>query len=1130
MNIKTLLITLALGISLTSVALKADDTEIYTNPGGGASGVPLVMFSLDYRSNLNSTYNACTRIGSGTDADPYCSAVQYFVDEGIDPVAEGLSSTAKLTLFDALRLALKLVLQEIHDVKIGLMFSHKHEQNAEGPSHGHNATGNNRKSNGGTILMGFQLLDPVDNTTRENFDNKLRALKSLTPASSNADHSYQGREMFFEFFRYLTGGDVYNGHNGWTDFEQGNSVDRNTNMRCSSADPLLALACWDSSIEIGQTTYKAALDGVSDCTRVYTVNLFFGQSNQTADSDNAIQASRNAGGTGDSSINTDPEMIAFLHGTDLGSFLATDPAGRQNVTSYFLYDGQQQNTVNGYAQAGGTGSGIRIDVPPDVLIDSLITIFNEILSVSATFVSANLPVNSFNRADVLDNVLFALFQLDPDVKPNWSGNVKRLRKQDNVDPNTGETTSLLVDVNGVNAVAADNRFKFDALTYWTDPTGADVVAADATEGEVAGKDGRSVDRGGAGQKIPGFLSGNPGDDNNDTGARKLFTEPDPGDYTNGLPSDSLLAFDADSTDTDTAEDLRADFGVLGVAGDYDADADGDIDDVDHSLSLMRWLRGQDSGNATDRTAVRPWLMGDILHSRPLVINYGSRGGYTQANQDLRIITGTNHGVLHMFRNSNESTGNPDGSETWAFIPRATLGASKVLRLNTVGADHPYGVDGPVSALINDGFDGELSGTDTAWIYFGLRRGGKSYYSLDVSSPDTPKLLWTVDSAPGTGTEELGMTFSPVRIGKVQYGPNAVEAVFVAGGYDANKDASGVIGTDDSEGNAVYILNAETGSVIWKAVYDATPDTPGNTRFESSQLKDSIPAEIGLIDANSNGIVDRAYVPDTGGRLWRIDLPESANSSESIRQKWSMTLLADLGRHVENTAQHDRRFFHGVDVAQLGGDTSTWYIALGSGDRAHPKETTHANGLAVIKDSFTYNATTGTLVAAPGELPIERADLEDITNNCIQEGGCAVAPDLTYGWYLVLGEGAGEKVLSSPLIANDVVFFTTYLPNNGNSGVCLPDEGAGVAYAVRLDNGGAAFDNDQSNNATCSNEEGLCVEDRIFVPVGEMPPGIPSDPVPVPPDKTLIGTKFKSIGASNTERTFWYQIEDVGVPN
>ena len=178
--------------------------------------------------------------------------------------------------------------------------------------------------------------------------------------------------------------------------------------------------------------------------------------------------------------------------------------------------------------------------------------------------------------------------------------------------------------------AGDGQILPDALTFWTDPLGADVLAFDPGLEEVPGRDGRSVTRGGAGQQVPGFLANAPGASNAEPGARQLYTlDPDqPGE---------LLPFDASPARFDALATYLDPTGAL-------SEADG--------LDLMRWIRGQDSYDEDgdgDRFEARRWLIGDLLHSRPLAINYGApRGsGYSAGNPDIRIFFGTNDGVLHL---------------------------------------------------------------------------------------------------------------------------------------------------------------------------------------------------------------------------------------------------------------------------------------------------------------------------------------------------------------------------------------------------------------------------------------------------------------------------------------------------
>ena len=539
----------ALLVVASSVAL-GDDTDVYLNGGVGLppGSEPMVMFSLDYRPNLGS--NACTGAECNT----------LIADGYLPPVGP-------YTFFDVLRAALEKVMDPLEGVRVGLMLNHTHEAGCEGP--------NLKKcSNGGYIAMGFEPFVAGDaNGAKAKFHAILDAMP--TPAGGQS-HSYQGKELFFEFFRYLTGQGIYNGHNGWTDYFTDNK--KNLDFDGSGYD-------WDASIESG-ANYNTPLAAAGECTSIYTVNSMFFVSNQGNDSDPAIEDTVANGGFGVNVGNNDfAGVIGYLNDADLanGNYgAAPNIDGDQKVISYFLID---ENAINktsiGYAKAGGTGVPLELSQDPDELVRTLQDIFNQILSVSTTFVAASVPVNVFNRAEIVDNVYIALFQLDQDKKPAWVGNLKKLRLS------AIDGTSLLVDALDKPAIAGDGRIRRDALTFWTDPW--TLPPPDPDLSEVDQRDGRSVARGGAGQKLPGYVGGSPGLLNG-PGNRRLF-------YDRG---GSLLPMNVDAgTATDLQLDLNA--ATVGEAGELiafargndidDLDGDGDVDDARPGSSATRCIRG-----------------------------------------------------------------------------------------------------------------------------------------------------------------------------------------------------------------------------------------------------------------------------------------------------------------------------------------------------------------------------------------------------------------------------------------------------------------------------------------------------------------------------------------------------------
>jgi type IV pilus assembly protein PilY1 len=1058
--IKKIVLTTALAALVCTIgSAQADDTDVYMNPGSGLpdGSEPMVMFSLDYRPNLGST--ACTN-----------GECKSLIDGGY------MSASGPYTFFDVLRGALKKVFEPLEGVRVGLMINHSNNNDCEG-------FGRTKCSNGGYIAMGFERLEQgAEDPAKKRFH---QILESMPPPQGNISHPYQGKELFFEFFRYLTGQGVYNAHNGYTDFGTNNT---------SNLDVDYPAIAWDTQIEFGPKTkpaYVSPLERAGACSKLYTVNVMFQVSNQEDDSDAAIADPISSGGLG-SPQRTFPDVIQYLYDADLanGSYgPVPDLEDKQNVISYFIVDSTKINTTTrGYARAGGTGVPLELSENPDELVATLNEIFKQILSVSTTFVAASVPVNVFNRAEITDNVYIALFQVDEQARPYWVGNVKKLKI---AGANSSSAAGTIVDALGDPAVAADGRIRFDALTSWTDP-GA-LPLPDEEAGEVVGRDGRTVARGGAGQRIPGYLGDGPRASNGLPGARRIYYDATPG---------SLASLNVDSS---TALALQSDL---------------DAADEDEAAELIAYARGMDIDDLDgddDREEAREWIFGDPLHSRPLPINYGAIGGFSEPdNPAIYVAVASNDGMLRMLRNTRTS-GSDTGEEVWAFMPRNSMAAQKVLRANGTGMKHPYTLDGaPVAFIWDKNYDGNINANegDRVFLYVGMRRGGKAYYALDVTNPESPRLMWTIEK--GGSFAELGYTFSNPRVGLVKTAGGARPAVMFAGGYDLNKDKRGSVGTDDSEGNAIYVVDAVTGSLIWKARRGS--GGAGSQVFEHPRLTDSIPSTLTVADMDGDGFTDRIVVGDTGGNIWRADIGGDDTSN------WKLSLLASIGRHASGSSGTitDRRFFHRPDLVPSKDRYGVFDgVVVGSGNRANPLDTggVTTDYLYMIKDRAVA-------VGSGVDTGREHADFGDVTSNCLQNGGtCTV--DLSYGWRLNM-EDSGEKILATPLTVTGKVFFTSYLPRGGSSATaCAPSEGAGRLYAVALQDGTAVINYDTSDDTSDDPDAPNSKADRSVELISA---GIPAEVVSIPPNKILRpDLQIDDVNAATRWRTYWYLGEDADIP-
>lgn len=1142
---------------------RADDTDLYIYTNSTLPAKPLVMLVIDHRPNLGSTI--CNAGNIQTDSDAVIAANCGWTDadgtaytEFVAQLSAADRADGVIDFLELIKTALKLTLATVSDVKVGLMISHA-DTCTGGTTSGPGASD---CSNGAYVMMGFNDIQGTDADGTSNLDNLVTQLELLPKPTTGAEyHTYQGKEIYFELFRYLTGQGIYNASLGYEDYGDNDSttnLDNEFGVNDPSANPYTPTIAPDASIEQPSGDYDSPL--TDECSRVYALNFLFQVTNQDDDSDAAIEASKGSGGfdginlTGGSDAQFE-QVLSWMRDVDLGdgSFGGVpDLEGEQNVISYFLASApfNTNNKATGYAQAGGgADTAFELSEDPRALVETLTNLFNQILSVSTTFVASSVPVNVFNRAQYLDSMYLAIFEADENGQPVWKGNLKKLKLEE--DDTTGDVT--IVDAVGSPAIdSLSGRIAFNALTFWTDPAGADVQAADATKSEIAGKDGRSVDRGGAGQRTPGFLSGSPGYTNADAGARQLFTEP--AAYTNGT-STALVPFNADSgtaqalwsylnrdgdVSTGTTRNARGwSYDSPGVLNTW---ATAPMSDRTEAVEILEHARGLDVDDLDgdgDVDDARPWLVGDTLHSKPLPINYGARGGHTQDNPDIRIVVASNDGFVHMYSDT-DTSGAEIGHEDWAFMPHAAMPVLKRLRDNPVGSPvHPYGVDGEPVVLVQDtDRDGTVETGESVYLYFGMRRGGKAYYAMDISDPDDPKILWRIDPS-SSGFAELGLTFSTPSVGYMNYDGNGPKPVLVfGGGYDTNKDTRNTSpGTDDSEGNAIYIVDALDGGLVWKAVYsgsmsyavDATPYV-----FEHTELVDSIPSKIAAVDTTSNGLIDRLYVGDTGGNLWRADVVSI--DGQDNRKNWSLSKIAELGRHANAGKEHDRRFFHMPDVVKSSDGNGAYdAVIIGSGDRANPLDlgigsTVPANWFYVVKDRVT--SSVGTLSGSPIVGTEQHDDLADLSDNCFQDISltCSATQtgNLQNGWRIRLEAGEGEKALAKPLTLNNSIFFTSFVPPDATGTTCTPSEGDGMLYAVNLQDASAVINFSTVDSYTLP--DGTIQEITTADRNRKAGVGIAPEIVVIGSNKkgeTLLKTPNGVLKVTNKTRyrTFWYQVEE-----
>ena len=76
---------------------------------------------------------------------------------------------------------------------------------------------------------------------------------------------------------------------------------------------------------------------------------------------------------------------------------------------------------------------------------------------------------------------------------------------------------------------------------------------------------------------------------------------------------------------------------------------------------------------------------------------------------------------------------------------------------------------------------------------------------------------------------------------------------------------GVEGGDPHQGNAIYVVDATTGTLIFSISSDLSAN------IVVPEMKYAIPSNVTVIDSDGDGSEDRLYVGDTVGQVFRVDL-------------------------------------------------------------------------------------------------------------------------------------------------------------------------------------------------------------------------------------------------------------------
>ena len=395
-------------------------------------------------------------------------------------------------------------------------------------------------------------------------------------------------------------------------------------------------------------------------------------------------------------------------------------------------------------------------------------------------------------------------------------------------------------------------------------------------------------------------------------------------------------------------------------------------------------------------------LGATIHSTPSMVSYSAdldatTGAVTDTRDDYALF-GSSDGMVHMVNADNYTTTGNGGRELLAFMPKLMLDKQPEALINGTSTEvgKPYfGVDAPWLVSANYFYDLDNNrvtvtpcAADTTIdpsntrdcrntyvrAYGGLRMGGEGMYGLDLTDKNNPKMLFRIDSTT-TGFDRMGQIWSKPTKAKIATGidsttkkVNAYKDVLVfGGGYDTcYEDENYQVGTTtstlsnqksqacnrttatESLGNAVYMVDAKTGALIWSATKTANA-VSGATNTTVSTLSNSIVGGITVLDRNNDGYMDQLYFADMGGQVFRADFtnagfikPVSSGTAAPEASFSNMRVVRMLQPAFSGAdIKYNHRFYERPAVSFYRGDStfnnSRLFAVVNviSGDRSSP---------------------------------------------------------------------------------------------------------------------------------------------------------------------------------------------------
>ncbi len=467
------------------------------------------------------------------------------------------------------------------------------------------------------------------------------------------------------------------------------------------------------------------------------------------------------------------ELSYYMAHSDMspGGGSASDTiAGTQPVNTYTIGFAGGTSPVLQNAANQGNGQFFTADDSAQ-LYAALTGSLAAIRDWNPSMAAATVPISAYNRSQSGNEVYMAFF--GPSLSQAWNGTVKKYLFSTDANTCGVDMANHQVPLCMIGQTYLPAAPRMNVQQQSIDPITGDVLAemdpsAVNQWGSTASgqEDGGSSNKGGTGYVMK-MLSGiNPN-------TRKVYT------YIGAVSTSTDLTASGNQLRDDNALITKTMLGDSGMA-------------TSRRNSALNFARGGDpasphcgdisTSSSSLCTTWRAWPHQDVLHSQPALLLYQVIAG-TPPSKIEYLFYLSNDGLLHAV----DST---TGIEAWAYMPEEALPKIASVMDNAANKEHLILADGsPVTYAIDVNNDGKIVATDgdKAYLIFGLRRGGHSYYALDVSDPTQPKYLWRIsNNCIGAGAlcktiPELGESWSKPAIARLRSISDPV--IVFGGGYD-----------------------------------------------------------------------------------------------------------------------------------------------------------------------------------------------------------------------------------------------------------------------------------------------------------------------------------------------------------